>query len=413
MIACIRKSKPIAVALVEMKANVNIGDKTGVTALHIAAAVGATDIVQYLLTQQADVLAETKSKYTCLDMCLESVDDLAKKIAVPNSNNRYNAAGRTQCATQLRAAHDALLRNHKGNWGFSGTTRIDDQQMEQKGTFFGNCDGKDFQVRQLGYSSSKKKGSSERCFFDLHSCEFFTCKNKIMHCSQYMNFPDLPHHSAENMAGLEGIPKFLTQMMMFPDYEPPNPVWGKAQTDGNSNQMFMCFALSEYGIEQLKENKTGPARLLKRFLSADSNGDVDIRRKFKAIMILNNVDALPFTGMLKKMVTEYNGKPYMTGPKCHTFFRGADYLEIDCDWHKFTYMALKSIPTLYQHASKAVWQLGLVVQSDGNAELPEQMLGAVRVGLFDLQGAKSWASHARGFVTNSDAPVEGMEKLNV
>jgi len=405
-IAAMRKSQPIVAALVELKADINAADKQNITPLHIAAAVGALDIVQYLISQQVNIFTETKAKATAVSLATSKIDEVAKAIGVKNASNRYSAPGRKQSALALLQAQQTILSNNKGNWGFSKIPRVDEKQTSQIGSFFGNCEGKDFQTRQLGYKSHGKKGPSERTFFDLHSFEHFTNSTKIHHVSQYLNFPDLPHHSAENMAGLEGIPKFYTQMMMIPDYEPPNPVWGGSKTDGNGVQMLFCWALSDWGIQQLKENKTGPAKLVKRFLLADPNGDVELRKKHKAIAILGNVDELKFSGMLQSLVKNYNGKPFMTGPTCHKFYKGKDYLEVDCDVHRFTYMAVKAIPSLYDFLHKAVWHMGLVIQGDSDPELPEQMLGACRAGCIDLRNGPRWSTVAQGFIAQAKAAKE-------
>jgi hypothetical protein len=120
--------------------------------------------------------------------------------------------------------------------------------------------------------------------------------------------------------------------------------------------------LNEYGQTQLREAKTASARLLKRWFRADPNGDVELRKKLKAILTITNMNELPIGGMTKSLLESNNAKPFMTGPNCHTFFRRDKYLEVDCDWHKFQYLALKSIPSVYEFGSHAIFNLGLVVQ---------------------------------------------------
>jgi hypothetical protein len=219
-----RLGKAVVTAILDRKANIDYADSKGITPLHIAAGIGAFDIVELLLERNASVFLETKAGASALSLANEKdMEKLVADLGVENTNSRYNAQGRQQAATRLEQHTTTILARSPGPWGFSGVPR-NDGKLEAKTCFWGSCEASSFEVRQLGYANSKRKAPSERSFYDVYAAEFFRCPEKMKHVAQFLTFPDLPHHATEYMTGLEGVPKFFVQQMMIPDYEPPNPV---------------------------------------------------------------------------------------------------------------------------------------------------------------------------------------------
>lgn len=388
----------IGAALVELKANVNAEDKAGVTALHLAAALGNAAFVQLLLDNNANVFSSTKAGSSALGLALETDLDVVAKITLVDKD-RCNSNGRSQAATKLAEhAHNNLLAS-KGTWGFSGALpRTEAKVTTEKNGTWQSCEGSEFSVRQPGYEQKKGKGTSERPLYDLHAVEAFSSEVKIKHIAQYFNFPMLAHHSTERMANVPAeVPKFFVGTMLLPLYEPSNPVWGTERVDGESFNFVTVWALSEYAQEQLRENKSNAIRLLRRFF-ADTGFETEftpqrptegVRVQLKGIGVLTNSTDLKVSSVLKSLIDSNNGKPFMTGPRCHTFYRGADYLEVDCDVHRFCYLARKGIWSLKDTImSQGNFNFGLVVEGRGDSELPEQMLGAVNVDGFTK--VRSW-----------------------
>jgi hypothetical protein len=401
-IAAMRKSDVLTTAFIERKANVNATDKAGLSPLHVAAGVGAFPVVQLLVSGGAKVFAVSRHNLTPSGLAKLDVSKAAKLIGLGTKS--FNAQGRTQSSQVLDKALADLLLQHPGAFGFSNLTQYAEGDFKDAKRGYTTCDAKMFSVR-IGpnYEKNKQKAPSDRAFYDIHAVEVFQSANKIFHASAAMSFPDLPHHTDEKMAGLEGVPKFFVLMYMLPNYDAS--MFGD-KSDGASHQLMMTFALSEYGQEQLRTASTQPAQLLKRFLLADPTGDVELRARLKGIAILQNPTEIKCNGLVRSLITQRNGQPFMTGPRCHTFFKGTNYLEVDCDVHTFCYMARKGLSSLRDCvAENGDLVIGAVVEGRAT-EQPEQMLGCFRLKPSALSNLQSWDALCANFITEGQARAE-------
>lgn len=155
---------------------------------------------------------------------------------------------------------------------------------------------------------------------------------------------------------------------------------------------------TESHLDTQPEPGDASVALLKKFLqsrqlvpNSDSDdpsvvevsGETEYTKRFKCIPRAVNVSELNLGRTLKGLLTTYNSKPFMTGPKCHRFFHGRNYLEIDADLHKFVYMAKKGIYQFSDMLSDFVFDLAFVIQAEHDEEMPERVLGCVRVSKVD------------------------------
>jgi hypothetical protein len=397
-VAAIRKSRPLVEALLDKKANVDAEDLQGSSPLHIAAGIGALEAVEALVSRGANIfkLGAGKSPQC---WATDPANDIAKLIGVKSSS--LIATGRTAAAASLAATAAQLLTRYKCDIGFSDLKFSEDINTPEVVRGFGTCDAKLFQVRQPNYEKEKKKAPSEQSFYDVHTVELFQAGFKIRNVVQYLNLPSLPHHlDEEKNAGLEGIPHYFALMVMLPDYEPS--MFGGA-TDGKSYQFLVVFKLSEYGQQALREGKTAPARLLSTFLRSDVNGDQNLRARLKAIAILTNPTEIKCSSMVRSLIVQRNGQPFMTGPRCHTFYRGSNYLEVNCDVHTFCYLARKGFYSIKGPiAMDGSVIFGVVVEGKG-AEQPEQMLGTATIKKVNLPDVPHWDTLCEGFVAAGKA----------
>jgi len=129
--------------------------------------------------------------------------------------------------------------------------------------------------------------------------------------------------------------------------------------------------------------------LLRRFLEGRNNGEEDIRRRLKCIPRVVNPDELQINFATRRIVTTYNAKPFMTGPRCHTFYQGENYLEVDVDVHKFCYLARKAGHSMMDEVGRLVLDLAFVVEGHSDDELPEQILGCARIARLQRDGART------------------------
>jgi len=118
--------------------------------------------------------------------------------------------------------------------------------------------------------------------------------------------------------------------------------------------------------------------LLKRFVQACKDGD-PLKGRLKAIPRLVNPDEISdMSIMTRQLIYQYNAKPFLTGPKFHTFHHGKNYLECDVDLHRYCYPARKMISDMLPLLTPGIFDMGVVIEAHEDHEQPEQVLGAAR-----------------------------------
>ena len=94
----------------------------------------------------------------------------------------------------------------------------------------------------------------------------------------------------------------------------------------------------------------------------------------------------PLSIQERHLLETYNGQPILTRPQ-HRFYRGPHYFEIDVDAHEFNFVARKGLTGVSQHFKHMVVDFGFVLEGQDDDELPEQMIGAVRLCKIDVNQA--------------------------
>lgn len=259
-----------------------------------------------------------------------------------------------------------------------GTLQRQTEIEEWKDHSFGPGYAADFLVRVgPNYKKNRKKDKSEEAFYELFAVDLFESESKIDHITQFLRLPT----STNEKVG--GCPHYFIVNMQIPMYSPPMSPFSKVD-DGKSVNVVLVFLMSAKGRKQLAEGSSPAAKLTRMWLEAD--GNLKERARLKAIPRLVNEDDVSL-GILAK----YNAKPFMTGPVCHTFHRGANYLEADVDLHKFIWPARRGIYSFIQShelIKKLIIDIGFVVQGETDEELPEQMLGCGRISGVDMTKMK-------------------------
>jgi len=88
----------------------------------------------------------------------------------------------------------------------------------------------------------------------------------------------------------------------------------------------------------------------------------------------------------KKLVTMWNATPFLIRT-CSVFHHGPNYFEVDIDVHRFSYTARLGLSGVRERTKDVVFDFGFVIEGHSDFELPENMLGAVRLCKLDLQQA--------------------------
>jgi len=244
----------------------------------------------------------------------------------------------------------------------------------QPGTMFKTRIGPNYELNKL-------KDDSESSMLDVYGFDMFKSSKKVKNIMEHLEFPtDLPE---VNMDGKFYCPKLLVINIMAPLYDGGTGMWGKALEDGESLQAVFYFAINQEVYDAMKEDSYEAATLLKEFFSMDPEDDSDeqykLRGRMKGIPILANPDDVNLGFTIRPVVNNFNGKPFLTGPKYHSFVKTDDYLECDVDIHRYQALARKVVWSLKDEIETMVTDFGFVVEGREDDELPERMLGAIRL----------------------------------
>jgi len=187
-----------------------------------------------------------------------------------------------------------------------------------------------------------------------------------------------------------GVPPVYVINFQIPSSKPENPLWGAANTnEGFSIVMFFTMSEKTKKILSNLNSAADPCyHLLQRFMEAARKGE-SLKGRMKAIPKILNSAEVELGTFLKAMLDKYNAKPFLTGPKYHTFYQGPNYIECDVDIHRYQFLARKVVGEFMPVLKNCVFDLGVVVEGWGDEEQPEQMLGCCRFFRIDPAMAKT------------------------
>jgi hypothetical protein len=198
-------------------------------------------------------------------------------------------------------------------------------------------------------------------------------------------------------AGSERVPQWLVMNFQIPYYEPSMGILSAAKDDGPGYSLVFYFYLRPSAKKALqKSGGSNSIKLLRSFFAGPDESD-GVRKRLKAIPKIVNPEDLSLNMATRPLVNNYNAKPFMTGPRCHTFYRGPDYLECTVDVHKFCWAARKGAWSMFDLVDKMIVDFGVVVEATEDAEMPEQVLACVRLSRIECSAAKTldqWLARA-------------------
>lgn len=230
-----------------------------------------------------------------------------------------------------------------------------------------HCTGVEIPVRQPGKRS--KKAPSAAPLFDCVGMDLLHSPKKLEHVMSKMKIPD-------KLKGtyICGVPTVLVINIMTPAY-----MKLRGPFDGEGMNTVMYFVMNKRGREQMETDSCPGVVLFKKFIEKWKTGNYHAR--LKCIPFVANPKDLQLGSFLSKFMKVYNRKPWLTGPKFHTFYEEKEkgYLEVDVDIHRFCMVARKVSKKAMDVVEKMITDVSFVVQGEQDEELPEQVLGAVRI----------------------------------
>jgi hypothetical protein len=324
------------------------------------------------------------------------VTQKVKRVIIEDDGGDSPTAAPTGCigfltASQVALAHKKFLRKARPKAGGSFTRRTPDLDEASAACAYEPVEASAFQVRSLDYMRSGKKQPSHSSIYRLLGVDMFTFDRKAYHIAQHVELPKvgLENSASGYLLGSHGIPPLLIINLQLPMYAPS--IFGK--NDGPGHSLVYYFGLpDDWTPEQV--GNSAALGLLQRFVADGTEFDGQrTRDRLKLIPRIVNVEEWASVSRLSgtevRLLKNYNGKPILTRPQ-QKFFLAQDksYFEIDLDVHSFAYIARRAYYGYIDRLSPVVFENAFVLQGNRKEELPEVILGAVRVFRVDFRKAR-------------------------
>lgn len=242
-----------------------------------------------------------------------------------------------------------------------------------------------FEIRSHGYLSTKEKEPSREALYRVITIDIFKSDKKPSMVGKRLPLPSLPiiaedymeEKKTEGGLFINGVPTLVLLVWTIPSYE--TALWTGARDDGEGNIMIITLAMTRATRAMLEniDNASAGVRLLKKFCEGIDGREIN--GKLKCLARLLNAEELDIGMITKKTVNNYNGKPFMTGPRCHTCEMGDGYLEIDCDIHRYSKPFKMGIYSVFDQIRFMKCEVAMVIQGENDDELPEQVLACFGV----------------------------------
>jgi len=308
-------------------------------------------------------------------------------------------------AYRSSCACEELPTSFKGQVN-AGTSIKFSPEGEKMPNSFTNSHYNNFRVRAgPNYRKLKTKKPSKRELYSLLYCDTFRTDRKVTDFTTYLKFEPkevdelvlLQEKLEEKRPDLK-LPPIFTITLTWPNFAPPNPLW-RAPVDGPGILFSLVFKAGDWWSSD-DSNDVPALRLLSTWINSDFKDSH--RERFKVAPLLVNIDECKIEGLVKSIVSRFNGKPFLSRPQ-HVFkddvTRQMDssgkavdirYHNISIDGYEFQYFPRQTCWSLMDKSTSFIIDMGFVIEARDDEEMPEQMLGHVRFNYLDAKQFPCW-----------------------
>ena len=209
-----------------------------------------------------------------------------------------------------------------------------------------------------------------------------------------------------------GLPPYVIINWMVPNYAPGSALLGSKKTNGPGWSLVLYCRLSDAVRALLREGLAAQMPsidLLRRYMHP--SGSLLRGTRLKCVFGLIDKEGPAFGMVMKQMISRYNFKPFLS--KTASFcYGGADYFEIDVDIHTWGSTALSGFNTVKEKIPQMILRGGVVIEGDGDAEMPEQMLASVLLCRLDPKRAPPFPAELARYLSETQHHAEPLPRYS-
>jgi len=256
-----------------------------------------------------------------------------------------------------------------------------------------DCRSDSFSLR-IGpnYTKNRLKAPSPSSLMQLVGVDLVYSEARIDHFASKVR---LPEAWTQMNTGNEKIPPVFIVNMQIPA-ENTLSLFSEI-TDGKGYSLVVYYSMKPETVAELNclSTASNAVRLLAQYLSEAPEADKDPksiwRGRFKMAMSCVNIDEFG----LPSFITAYNAKPVLIR-QTGTLIRGANYVEMDINVHRFASVAKKALQLCKDRFDSMILRLGFCIESKEDGEMPETLFGTVEFNRVIYGNAPVWRAPGSG-----------------
>jgi len=246
---------------------------------------------------------------------------------------------------------------------------------------WGNALGANFRLRVgPNYKKNNLKAPSADSLYEVVALDLFATKDRLSAVgrSDKVDLPPYRPGVDPSMDDLRaaGLPRLFIVNAQIPE----------------KYSLVFYFSIKASTVAQaLGPNPHPSIKLLKQYVKEHATNP-DIRRRFKAIGIADNVKDLGISNMfgVRSLIDKFNGKPVIINKVAQIYEseNSLDWFEVDISIFDFPFTAKSALSALKDRVSEVLMRAGFTIQGELDEELPECLLGGADMCGLDFRLAK-------------------------